>query len=87
MMLSSREEAEQELDTFKQCLALHHRTLDPAMLYTLYTDPEPPSMKTCMERAGFEGEVAHTALEDALMVIRLLRHKLIPQRETHQENR
>ena len=54
-------------------IKFHHRTLDPAMLFTYLTDSEPPSSKTCLERAGLAGEVAHTALEDALMVVKLLR--------------
>ena len=54
------------------------RTLDPAVLYLdISKDINLPDMKTCMERAGIGGEVAHTALEDALMVIKLIRHKLV----------
>jgi oligoribonuclease (3'-5' exoribonuclease) len=53
----------------------NHRVLDPAMLYMLATDNGPPSMADCMRRAGIEGDVAHTATEDALMVIHLLRNK------------
>jgi len=53
-----------------------HRVLDPA---SLYFDPKIdaalPDMKTCMERAGIEGEVAHTAVHDAKVVIDLLRRK------------
>lgn len=54
-----------------------HRTLDPC---TLYLDPridtEPPSTKSCIERAGidFEGK-EHRALDDALAVINLIRNK------------
>jgi hypothetical protein len=51
-----------------------HRILDPAMLFTdPMLDDAPPSSALCLERAGFGGEVAHTALEDALMVVKLLR--------------
>ena len=51
-----------------------HRILDPAMLFTdPMLDDAPPSSALCLERAGLEGEVAHTALEDALMVVKLLR--------------
>lgn len=54
------------------------RTLDPAVLYLdLSKDTMLPDMKSCMERAGIAGEVSHTALEDAIMVIKLLRHKLV----------
>lgn len=62
---------------FETHIRFHHRALDPMPLYALSTDPSPPSMKTCLERAGIEKEVAHTAVEDALDVIRLLRVKLL----------
>jgi len=58
------------------CVRFHHRMLDPG---TLYFDPnednEVPSTEVCMKRAGIQGDVKHTALEDALNVIKLLRHK------------
>ena len=52
-----------------------HRIIDPAILYAEPGDSRLPDMKTCMERAGITGGVAHTAIEDALVVIKLLRHK------------
>lgn len=55
-----------------------HRVVDPAILYYQPGDKTLPDSATCMERAGFGGEVAHTALEDALMVVKLVRHKLLP---------
>ena len=52
----------------------HHRILDPGMFFLEpMRDNEPPGAKVCMERADMAGEVAHTALEDALMVVKLLR--------------
>ena len=56
-------------DTIK----LHHRVFDPSSLYFELGDKELPSSKLCMERAGMQGEVAHTAVEDAMMVVKLLR--------------
>ena len=55
----------------------NHRILDPAILYLdLEKDTDTlPSTETCMKRAGIDGEVKHTALEDALNVVRLLRKK------------
>lgn len=59
-------------------ISLYQRVLDPAILYLDYqNDTAVPDMKTCMERADILGEVAHTALEDSLTVIKLLRHKLL----------
>jgi len=57
-------------------ISWHHRNLDPAMLYTTAFDKEPPSMQTCLQRAGLSDVVAHTALEDALSVVQLLRSRL-----------
>jgi oligoribonuclease (3'-5' exoribonuclease) len=54
---------------------MKHRSIDPG---NLYYDPSiddgPPSTEVCMKRAGIEGGVAHTALDDALMVVRLIRY-------------
>ena len=52
---------------------LHHRTLDPAVLFWEANDEKLPDSKTCYERAGLDGKVAHTAVEDALAVVRLIR--------------
>ncbi len=54
-----------------------HRVLDPAILYYEKGDEALPDTKKCMERAGISGEVAHTALEDALVVVKLIRHKML----------
>ena len=55
---------------------LRHRFLDPGMLYLQNGDVCIPDTKTCMERAGIPGDVEHTALGDAEVVIKLIRHKL-----------
>jgi len=54
-----------------------HRSIDPAILYWQPGDKEIPSSKLCMERAGIDGEVAHTAIEDAEVIIKLIRNKII----------
>ena len=61
------------LPEFEKLVKLHHRTLDPAMLYWQVGDEKLPDSKTCYERAGMDPKVAHTALEDALAVVRLIR--------------
>lgn len=58
-------------------ISFKNRVLDPAILYYEKGDKILPDMKLCMERAGIIGEVAHTALEDAMMVVRLIRNKLL----------
>lgn len=56
----------------------HHRSLDPGSMYLdPVIDKWIPGMEECMRRAGIEGEVAHTAVEDALIVIKLIRFKLL----------
>ena len=41
---------------------------------------ELPNTKTCMERAGISGEVAHTAIEDARVVALLIRQAIADRR-------
>jgi oligoribonuclease len=65
-----------ENDNFDKSMAFRmcHRNLDPGSLYfDPKVDRKPPDSKTCMKRAGLDGEVAHTALEDAMMVVKLIR--------------
>lgn len=51
-----------------------HRVIDPSILYfDPSIDDGLPDLKVCMERAGIGGEVAHTAVEDALVVVQLVR--------------
>jgi DNA polymerase III epsilon subunit-like protein len=56
-------------------IPMQHRSIDPG---NLYWDPRIdrglPDLKTCMGRAGIGGEVAHTAVEDALVVVKLIRN-------------
>ncbi len=60
---------------FGDIIKFAHRVIDPGSLYfDPRIDKEPPSTKTCMERAGIAGEVAHTAVEDAVAVIKMIRH-------------
>jgi DNA polymerase III epsilon subunit-like protein len=61
------------LPRFEQVVKLSHRTLDPAILYWQANDEKLPDSKTCYERAGLDNKVAHTAVEDALAVVRLVR--------------
>lgn len=55
---------------------LIHRTLDPAMyFFDENVDDKLPNLQQCLERANFNTEVKHTAVEDAYDVIRCLRYK------------
>lgn len=63
-----------KLPGWGQIVKAHHRVIDPAMFFWRpFTDTGIPNSQTCMERAGIEGEVDHTALEDAKMVVELVR--------------
>jgi len=67
-----------KITSWDKHIQIHHRILDPAALYWQpETDGvELPDTKTCMERADIPGEVAHTAVEDAQVVVRLIRHAI-----------
>ena len=51
-----------------------HRHLDPALSFVRDDDVEPPSLSTCLERAGLPSVVSHRAVDDARDVVRLVRH-------------
>jgi hypothetical protein len=64
------------LPDWTEFIKTQHRAIDPG---NLFWDPRVdthglPSMKICMERAGIAGEVAHTAVEDAIVVVKLVRN-------------
>lgn len=60
-----------------------YRTLDPTPFYIkIGKDEIPPSTSQCLARAGFPTEVAHTAIEDAINVIRLVRHGFLVHEPT-----
>jgi DNA polymerase III alpha subunit (gram-positive type) len=62
-----------KLPRFNDWVHIRHRVLDPGMLYWHPTDVSVPDTKTCYKRAGLVAEVAHTAVADALGVVKLIR--------------
>lgn len=64
------------LDGWTEMIPMHHRTLDPLpYFYNPRVDFEnPPDLQTCLDRAGIKRKVEHTALQDALDVVELLRY-------------
>ena len=52
---------------------LHHRSLDVGLAYLRPDDTEPPSMAECCRRAGLNDTVTHDAVDDARLVIKLIR--------------
>jgi len=61
---------------FLKHVEVRHRILDPAVLYLERGDAVIPGTSECKSRANLEKNVAHTAIEDAIDVIKLLRCKL-----------
>ena len=68
----------ERLPKFKEEIKLRHRVIDPAILYWQPGDETLPGTELCYQRAGLEPVAAHTAIEDALGVIQLVRKKLVP---------
>lgn len=54
----------------------NHRFLDPGSMFMIKSDNQPPSLKECLIRSGVEKEVDHTAISDAIDVIKCIRYKL-----------
>lgn len=64
------------LPNFGRAFKFFHRFIDPMMLYfDPLTMKTPPSLDVCLKLAGIEKEVQHTAVEDAIDVIKCLRFK------------
>ena len=57
-------------------IKVNSRILDPAILYYEKGDKKLPDLKTCLERTGVPSNVNHTAMSDALDVVKLIRFKL-----------
>jgi|SRR6185437_1654690 len=56
------------------------RSLDPAQLYLdLNNDDKLPNLQECLNRIGIKKTVSHTAIEDALDVVRLMRDYYAPK--------
>lgn len=58
---------------------IHRRVLDPGPMYTESFDELPPSLDECADRAGLKEVSDHTAISDARLVCKLIRHKLTSQ--------
>ena len=77
-----------KITSWDKHVQVHHRILDPAALYwePEFDGAQLPDTKTCMERADIPGEVAHTAVEDAQVVVRLIRHAIDSRRPLFSDN-
>jgi len=67
----------ENLTDFHKNIRVRSRVLDPGPLYYLEGDEVLPSLDKCLERAGHQKVVDHTAIADALDVIILIRNKFL----------
>lgn len=59
---------------FNKKIRMRTRTIDPSILFVDWKEDDTlPSLDDAKEKAGLNGPVAHTAVEDAIDVIELLR--------------
>jgi len=73
-----------KLPEFEEWVKIRHRVIDPAMMYWRPEEDGTvlPGTSVCMKRAGISGMVAHTALEDASVVVELVRRGVSPPKGT-----
>ncbi len=55
----------------------HRRILDPASHCIQPDDEHIPDLQECLNRCGLEGTVSHTAVDDAIDIIRVIRQRRI----------
>ena len=75
-----------EQTNFRDSIRISHKILDPGILYLNYGDETIPGLQECLLREGIKKEIAHTAIEDALDVIKLIRAKLGPEFKEDERN-
>ena len=73
------------LRNFGSDFGISHKMMDPAMLYLRPDDDVLPGLDVCMDRAGIKGEVPHNAVDDAKLVIQVLRAYYSNKGETRDE--
>lgn len=74
MTMTKRSFSEFGQDEFYHFIRPAHRVIDPAMFYMRTDDEIPPSLPECMRRAGMSEYISHRAIDDAMAVVRLIRH-------------
>lgn len=67
------------LKSFEDYIQFSHRVLDPGSMYVTPYDATIPDIKECMNRSGldFSNMTLHNALDDATIVVKLIRKKLL----------
>lgn len=68
----------EKLPKWNLVFKVRSRIIDPGILFLDWKNDESiPGLDKCKERAGIDGVVTHNAVEDAIDVIKLLRHHFI----------
>ena len=62
------------LPNWQGLVKFRRRTLDPASHFVIDSDECLPDLQTCLNRAGILSTVSHTAVDDAIDVVKLVRH-------------
>lgn len=67
----------EELNCFKSSILdrSRHRVLDVGSMYVTSKDDCLPDLKECLKRAGLNCTVPHTAVEDAILVVKAAQYK------------
>jgi len=63
----------EKLDQFTDIIRMRRRTIDPAILCVDWSNNSLPDLQTCMSELDVSGDVTHTAMQDAVDVIRIIR--------------
>jgi len=63
----------ENIDGFSDRIRIRHRVLDPAMLYADWSKDRLPSLQDCLDKANILTTVKHTAMQDAIDVIKVIR--------------
>lgn len=61
------------LPEWRGLVDLRRRVLDPASHFVQESDEHIPDLQTCLDRAGIVSTVSHTAVDDAIDVVKLVR--------------
>ena len=61
------------LPEWKGIVEFHRRVLDPASHYVWDRDEHIPDLQECLRRAGIDTTVSHTAVDDAIDIVKLVR--------------
>jgi hypothetical protein len=65
------------LPGWRGLVKFQRRVLDPASHCILPDDEHIPDLQECLKRCGLEGTVQHTAVDDAIDIIRVIRQRRI----------